>query len=345
MAFKDIIHKNKNLTIHKAITAPHFNEKTVLVTDTWDYVDLWLKRDGQNEARFFWNQAHSFYDATLLLPKTSAPLTAYYCFLNATKALLIAKGVNFVDQHGVTGFTVDKASSLSNEKVKFKHSGILPSLCRHLGYSQGEDIYTLKDLLYNLPIIHRAFDLTYKADKELFIPISNPKIVRSNKNNEAWFCAELINNYANGHVINKLPSTFERDCSVEDKYIVRAKKRFRWDFNNTKNNLTNYKNYHQKIRKDLHYINSGSSGSRLWYIKRGGNVNGTIPVNTTIIMFAAMHKLSELARYTPDKLSKHFDCQHNWLLAEFINSAPAQFIDEISSELTGHEFMLPSRRN
>ena len=61
------------------------------------------------------------------------------------------------------------------------------------------------------------------------------------------------------------------------------------------------------------------------------------------ITFAAMHKLSEMARYTPDKLARHFDCQHNWLLSEFITSAPNQFIDEISSELTGHEFMLPGR--
>ncbi|CAH8239481.1 hypothetical protein VAEU17_5700001 [Vibrio aestuarianus] len=61
------------------------------------------------------------------------------------------------------------------------------------------------------------------------------------------------------------------------------------------------------------------------------------------IMFAAMHRLSELARYSPDKLAKHFECQHNWLLSEFITSASNQFIDEISSEITGYEFMIPRR--
>jgi len=43
------------------------------------------------------------------------------------------------------------------------------------------------------------------------------------------------------------------------------------------------------------------------------------------------------------RLSRHFECQHNWLLSEFISSAPAQFIDEISSEMTGREFMTPGR--
>lgn len=340
MGFRDINYKNKNLTIHKAITEPRFNEKTVLVSNTWDYVDLWLKRAGKHDARFFWNQAHSFYDATKLLPKVSAPLTAYYCFLNATKALLLTKGIQFSDHHGVSGFTIGDQTSLSNEKVKFKTGGILPALCQHLGETSNNEIYSLKDLLYNLPNIHRAFDLTYSSDTELFIPISNPKIVRSETTHESWFCAELTDKYMNQHTINKLPIGFERERSVQDKWLIRARRRFNWRPNQRPASLNRYKNYHKLLRKNLYYINGEK---KLWYIKRGGNINGIIPRTTMTITFAAMHKLSEMARYTPDKLSKHFNCQHNWLLSEFITSAPSQFIDEISSELTGYEFMLPGR--
>ncbi len=59
MGFRDIHHKGKVLTIHKAVTHPHFDEKTVLVTNTWDYVDLWLKRKNLAKARFYWGQAES----------------------------------------------------------------------------------------------------------------------------------------------------------------------------------------------------------------------------------------------------------------------------------------------
>jgi hypothetical protein len=55
----------------------------------------------------------------------------------------------------------------------------------------------------------------------------------------------------------------------------------------------------------------------------------------------ALHRLSELARYTPDLLAQHFDSHHNWLLSEFITLALDQFTDEISAEMTGHEFMPP----
>src|SRR4051794_22560707 len=53
----------------------------------------------------------------------------------------------------------------------------------------------------------------------------------------------------------------------------------------------------------------------------------------------AMHRLSEIARYNPDAMARHFDSQHNWVLSEFINLALDQYLDELASELTGHEFM------
>lgn len=338
MAFTNINYKSKNLSIHKSVSKPKFNEKTVLVTSTWDYVDLWLKRAGKREARFYWNQAHSFFDATKMLPNTSAPLTAYYCFLNATKALLLTKGIQFSDKHGVSGFTIQGQTSLNNEKVKFQSDGILPALCQHLGESSNAEIYTLKDLLYNIPNIHRAFDLTYSSDSEIFIPIKNPKIVRSDTTSESWFYCELDDKFANQHTVNKLPDTFERDRGITDKFVIRSKKRFSWKLNNKKASILRYTTFHKKLRQNLYYINGKDT---LWYIKRNEINDKIIHRSTMTITFAAMHKLSEMARYTPDVLFKHFDCQHNWLLSEFISSAPSQFIDEISSELTGQEFISP----
>jgi len=56
-----------------------------------------------------------------------------------------------------------------------------------------------------------------------------------------------------------------------------------------------------------------------------------------------MHRLSELSRYEPITLSKHLNSQQNWLLSEFIKSAPYQFIHEIASEITGEESLVPRR--
>ncbi len=344
MPFVNVEYKGKNLAVHKAVTAPNFGGKTVLVTNTWDYVDLWLRRSDKDTARFYWQQARSFYEATCELPKTASPLTAYYCFLNAAKALLAAKGVHASDQHGVSGYTSSGRTSLGKEFVKFKAGGVLGSLCTHLGepVPAGGQIYSLDDLLYNLPYVHRAYDLTFESAVELFLPIAEPRIVKSTKTHEAWFVAEFTGKYATKATLSKLPTAFERELGGgnDRQMLLRSKQRFDWKPRDKAASLARYTNFHRSLRSHLYYI---AGPQRLWYLKRGGNMQGIVPRSSMTMTFAAMHKLSELARYTPDRLARHFECHHNWLLSEFIGSAPAQFIDEISSEMTGQEFMMPGR--
>lgn len=335
MAFTPIRYKGKQLSVHKAITHPLFDEKTVLVSDPWEYVDLWLQRMNQQRARFFWGQARAFYDATQLLPKTCSPLSAYYCFLNAVKALLIANGKGFADRHGVSGRILEGPTCLSNEEITIQTSGVLAALSAHLGEPVGIQRYTLSQVLYNLPFVHRAYDLTFDSARELFIPISSPMIVRSTTTHEAWFVAALIGKYANRTTVNKLPNGFEQELGDPSRFLIRRRKRFRWLPSDKPRSLQRYRNYHRWLRNHLYYINGPN---RLWYIKRG-NVQDAIPRSSLTLTFAAMHRLSELSRYHPEKLAKHFDCHHNWLLSEFISTAPSQFIDEIASEMTGRELM------
>ncbi len=37
--------------------------------------------------------------------------------------------------------------------------------------------------------------------------------------------------------------------------------------------------------------------------------------------------------------------KENWIIAEFIQQSPSQFIDAISSEITGHQFLIPNVRS
>ena len=110
---------------HQIVIYDNFNNKSILVDDPWEYVELWIKRKGNNDdALFYWNQARSFYKATKLLPNTSAPLSAYYSFLNASKALLEVRNISYAEKHGVTG-RKDGIASLSNEIIKFSRSYLI----------------------------------------------------------------------------------------------------------------------------------------------------------------------------------------------------------------------------
>ncbi|MHA7832851.1 MAG: YaaC family protein, partial [Algiphilus sp.] len=79
---------------------PEFDAPTVLVSDHFDYVELWLKRNSNQAARLSWQQAENFYRASLEMPNESRPIAAYYCMLNAAKALLEAKGIAYLPFHG-----------------------------------------------------------------------------------------------------------------------------------------------------------------------------------------------------------------------------------------------------
>lgn len=345
MGFKPVKHNSKGVRLHKAIISPDFNDKTVLVRNHWDYVEMWLQKERQIEALKYWKQAESFYHASLTIPETASPLTIYYCFLNATKALLTVKKKAFAEQHGATGKIQPGNINLQNEIITFHRNGILSGLCSYFGENCNAEQYSLKDLLYNLPFIHRCFNLTFPSGyPEIYIPIVNPHFVIKDNTKYAWLCAELSDNYKNQHTLNKIiPLGFERDLGVPDRFIIRKKKRFDWfrSGNKRSTNTIRLTNYHSKLRKNIQYIFGANT---LWYIKRNSQPH-CIDRHPLTIMFAAMHRLSELARYQPTILHRHFELKQNWLLSEFIKGSIMEFTDQIACEITNQNLMQPSVRN
>ena len=85
----------------------------------------------------------------------------------------------------------------------------------------------------------------------------------------------------------------------------------------------------------------------MWYIKRADNraQRGIIDKSCLVLTIAAMHKLSELSRYEPQTLDKYLNKEASWLLTEFITKSMYQFIDQISSEITGDDFRLTGFRD
>src|SRR4051812_16421047 len=86
---------------HKAIRSARYDTRTVLTNSPWEFVSLWLKRENSLGALIFWNQAREFHEASSGLTLQSAPLLHYYSFMNATKALLSARGIAFDPNHGI----------------------------------------------------------------------------------------------------------------------------------------------------------------------------------------------------------------------------------------------------
>lgn len=340
MSWLPLTISGKRIRLHKSFKNPDFTEKTILVEDPWDYVDLWLNWQKSEKASFYWKQARAFYEASKNLPKSASPLTIYYSALNAVKTLLIAKDLPYKEAHGICGERKAKAkTSLANEMVKLSGAGVATAFCKYLGEPVDQTEYTLKDIFYNLPFIHRAYSVTFSSEDELFVPIDDPIFVRQKGSHDACFrCGIRDKKYQSSKTLNTLKG-FEKHLEADNKkYLVRFKNRFQWNRHGSRqNNLDQLKSYHMKIRRRTVYI---KGISRLWYLKRS-NITRLIDRSSMSLILMAMHRLSELSRYTPDQLEKHFKCQHNYLLSQFLNRSLDQFIDELSAELTGNEFMSP----
>lgn len=347
MAIKPLVINSKTIRLMKPVTSADYEGKTVLTNSAWEYVELWLKRQNNTKAKralYYWNQAKNFYNASECLPIESRPLTAYYCCLNATKALLAIKGSEEIDfdnlSHGITSFRKQwTTKNIKDAEVTFLASGVLAELSKYLGEDANKKPYRVYDLLYNIPCIHRTFSITYGC-AELFIPIRDIVFLVDSDKKKGWVQFQVDERYANGSSLRFLPNQYER-VKYDDgskKYLVRQKKRFAWDIHVEKRDrLKELSKYHGKVRKDLHYIHGEM---RLWYIKKEiPNNSHILKRNSLTLIFAVMHWLSELVRYNPEKFTEVMGTKQNWIIHEFIDNALLQFIDEISCEMTNVDIM------
>jgi hypothetical protein len=336
---------SRDLKLHKATVSPSLDAKTVLTNSPWEFVSLWLQRKSQRAALFYWNQAREFHQASASLSIQSAPLLHYYSFMNATKALLTTKGIVFNEYHGVKSHNIPGASNkitVSNEGVKIQNNGILPSLATYLGDTEVSNIHSLQEMFFNLVCIHRTYCLTYTSQSEMFLPLTDCAYVFDSTVKQVYFAANLSKDFADKASIRRLPPSLIQDPAGADIRAIRsvattpvARRTIR------QAELAGLQTLHKQLRADVHYINGNRT---LWYAK--GVVKGPMRLlrSPLVLMLGAMHRLSEICRYKPIELAAFLSGQKNWLLSEFIQMAPNQFIDEVASEITGYQFMTPNTR-
>jgi YaaC-like Protein len=249
---------NRVAYFRKSIRTPEFASERVLARDAFQFAALWLKRECPN-ALPFWDQARSYYVASNSLPVQSSPLTSYFCFLNAVKALLTVKGVDFSDYHGVSGkFDPASKRALCNEMIAFKGGGILPALSQLLEEEEQEDLHSLTDILSNLPFIHRAYRYTFRSHPELFIPIRNVTY-RKGDDNYVWVTANIEGRFADGRSLSTLPAQFEIDRGYDKECVIRSRRRTKWYGRRSSKAdrdaaMQRLKTYHRKLRQHIVYI-------------------------------------------------------------------------------------------
>ena len=335
--------------MRKAVVSPVYESQNVIVTNFWEYIEMWIMnaagrsipKTKATKALFFWKQAASFYYAAGTLDNYSKPLLQYYCILNATKTLLECKSLKYKTFHGVTGWDKNTHKiSLSTEIVRIKGEGVMPALMSYFGDRTGQtSTFNLKDLMMNVPFIHRAFNLTYKSSSNLFLPVRETYFVKQDKGKRSWLSFRFVYTDKTKHFMSKVPSFWEENPH-SGGYFRPKNAYFTSNQSLNESQRAQFDNYYYEVRKKFSFI---SGNETLWYLKRD-NLGGITTFSDLVVMFAVSHRLSELARYSPDLLRRHFKKKHNWLLSEYLNNVLYQFCDNISAEICGHDLVLPSIR-
>jgi len=342
--YKPLVLNNRDLSLPKAIVSPELGARTVLTNEPWDFVDLALVRQNKPDARFYWQQAREFFNVAAGLRLQSAPLLLYYAFMNATKALLSAKGVAFNPHHGVKEWSASATSKLDDLTVgvTIKRAGILPGLSTYYGETEPSRNHTLSELFFNLPFIHRTYCLTYEPIQEMFIPVVDPQLVYEDGTTKVFLMAQLTSNFPNPRYCPHLPAAFstlpspQQGCLLSTQSVAVSSVT-----TPTATDVAAITGLVKSLREDVFYINGMDT---LWYVKAVPTQGTRIRRQTSTLTLAAMHRLSEESRYHPESLAKCLEGENNWLVSEFIKMSGTQFIDEIASEITGKQFLRPNVR-
>jgi hypothetical protein len=344
MSSRPIVLHGRAVRPHKAVMEPLFASRTVLTREPWTFVSLWLRREKKERASFYWRQASEFYKASPDLPLDSSPLLLYYSFLNAAKALLSAKGIAFDEGHGVTEWSTGVASrdALRTVGVQIRNKGVLPAFSGYYHEQEPRRTHSLQELFFNMPFIHRTYCLTYERQTEMFIPLTHCGYMWDKTTKHAHFSAQLSKNFASRRTIKRLPPSLIPDPLLGSAAIRSVSTTaFSRPGRPTPQDIRNLSMLHRDLRRDLHYINGTET---LWYAKALTAGPRRVARQCPTLILAAMHRISELCRYQPMALERHLSGRNNWLLSEFIEMSSSQFLDEIASELTGHQFLVPNVR-
>ncbi|MDQ0324230.1 hypothetical protein J2R99_000079 [Rhodopseudomonas julia] len=340
----DIIRiSDRPVRFHRATCDPDFSERRVIASSPWEFVSLWLRKNGNAHAKVYWEQARHFFESARELPVQSAPLPLYYSFLNAVKALLETKEAAYNPYHGVAGFDMRAGGRvlLDNEGIKIRGAGLLPSLISYFQETETDTRYSLSEVLSNLAFIHRAFTISYRR-RELFLSIHEPRYVKAEAG-RARFQATLPDEHTHGQTINTIPAAFavrqlddEEDDDGWGDHVIESVETFAWSGARrpTAADLIALTDFHRNLRRDVNYI---SGTQPFWYIKRNLAAYRRIERNNLVLILMAMHRMSEISRYKPTELNNLLKGPRNWIVYEFVRGAQNQFIDEIAAEITGYE--------
>lgn len=295
----------------------------------WDYVIKKVSKDRANEnfLKSLLEQAKHFYITAETSPIKSQPLLYYYSFLNFSKIIINLTGNHGsrkLYMHGVSETHNNKFSHSTIEKqgVKSKIVQVAPELVSVFDPQIQSTAMKLnvKELLNHCVGVHRAYSEIYNQ-KEVFIRIKDQKLYKNGK--ELIFKAEL---QCPPHDALQLKTQGYELTQEDDKfyYIEKIKT------NSYTPTRQDYANLSAEIQKKGIWYFIGNNGYTMYLSN-----SSTGRFSQESIIYLVMFYLGSITRYHPYMFDEIFSAKEQWLMSEFLNTQPKQFLYLATAKVLG----------
>jgi hypothetical protein len=341
-------------------TASTHAGSSVPFREPWSYLRFWIRdnypQSSISDALELTKQAERFYRIASSASSDTSPLLWYYCFLNLSKALLLKTpntySLNDVEHasHGIADPANNSAGYVTLNKQKVTVFGvrttnnlarlqIFPALCEALGtpisFAAGKKSadLSIKSLLSHIVCIHRAFCTAYAVPLR-FCKVeatAMEKRAATGKSGDIWHLLRLesLDVKTSGDSIRafelggKLRAVAPKLAGFHDLESDSV------SFSNA-NFLDRLASQRSSLKKIVHPLLLLQSYRYYLYPETG-------VLRQPASIYAVMFYLGSIVRYKPQRFASLIGNKYHWLIEEFLQVAPKQFVALLINEITDCE--------
>jgi hypothetical protein len=299
----------------------------------------------RNLAIAFLEQAQDFHHAAKAAPRMgSKPLLHYYSFMNLAKLFLALRTSLDLKRcaHGLgePARNIGRKLTIASQAVKISDSStkrlqLYREFIEECGFAVPVKPKPTKviDLLEQIVGIHRITSHTLKRNRQYF-PITNIMFEFDRQNKKAW-----ITLYVNRAEVGKAAADVRKHSTsfVEVESLINDQRRYESKpMRYTKSPIQVLRQLVLNTWKDI-WSELRPGGYRFWM----SSIDNRKRRAQLASGYQTMFYFGSVSRYRPDDFYKLAEGKHGWMVQEFINTQPVQFIYFLGSGIVNAEMVVP----
>lgn len=327
----------------------------IRVSELWSFWDFIVKihcsKRGDKAKLNFFNslieQAKYFYKAAEDAPLKSKPLLFYYSFLNLAKIIINIKNlqlpVSVEYNHGIET-SVNSSTKIDNAVISIKQLGSVKretnitiwSVAKMFFEEMGDNLSFQPNTPYQIQLmdcmrqcigIHRTFCETFN-EEESFFRLKFPKDNQGEdcilKQGSIITCKATIDNCSKNNVSTLISKGYNITTNGRKNEYIES-----YNMGNGVYSIN---------RQHWVHLSKQVMSKGLWSYTDGKEYRSYIsthkyPLSSASIIYVIMFFFGSITRYHPYLFENFLDKKEQWLVSEFLNTQPKQFMYLVTSKV------------